>query len=214
VSEKRPKKTPDAGTGGSERAAFVPIPGIERTPGPYGYAYIKLKGRIKGGRALVWKLERSRRRGLGEAEIAVAYGLSFRDIENVWAYVDANPDEIERQILEAAHLEAEENTRLESRVSQAAHRGTGGETGGRSRVDVRAIPGIEKTPGVCGGDPCIRQTRIPVWLIEHCRQLGYTEAELLDSYPGLQAQDLVNAWAYVQAHRDEIERQILENESD
>jgi uncharacterized protein (DUF433 family) len=82
------------------------------------------------------------------------------------------------------------------------------------REEGRSVIGIEKTPGVCGGDPCIRQTRIPVWLIEHCRQLGYTEAELLDSYPGLQAQDLVNAWEYVKAHPDEIERQILENDRD
>ena len=81
------------------------------------------------------------------------------------------------------------------------------------RTAVPPIPGIEQTPGVCGGDPCIRKTRIPVWLLESFRRLGSTEAELLDSYPSLQAQDLVNAWAYVRTHRDEIERQILENES-
>jgi uncharacterized protein (DUF433 family) len=84
---------------------------------------------------------------------------------------------------------------------------------GRKRTAVLPIPGIERTPGVCGGDPCIRQTRIPVWALEQARRLGFTEAELLDSYPNLQAQDLVNAWAYVKAHRDEIERQILENEN-
>ena len=77
----------------------------------------------------------------------------------------------------------------------------------------RPIPGIEKTPGVCGGDPCIRQRRIPVWLLERSRQLGMTEAEILADYPTLLAQDLVNAWAYVRAHRDEIEQQILRNES-
>lgn len=27
-----------------------------------------------------------------------------------------------------------------------------------------AWPGIEKTPNVMGGDACIRETRIPVWL--------------------------------------------------
>ena len=81
------------------------------------------------------------------------------------------------------------------------------------RTAVPPIPGIEQTPGVCGGDPCIRKTRIPVWLLESFRRLGSTEAELLDSYPSLQAQDLVNAWAYVRTLRDEIERQILENES-
>ena len=75
------------------------------------------------------------------------------------------------------------------------------------------MPGIEQTPGVCGGDPCIRETRIPVWVLERGRQLGYTEAELLTDYPSLQAQDLVNAWSYVRAHPKEIEQQILENEN-
>ena len=36
----------------------------------------------------------------------------------------------------------------------------------------------------------------------------------LDAYPTLRAQDLANAWAYVHAHREQIERQIADNESD
>lgn len=43
--------------------------------------------------------------------------------------------------------------------------------------------GIEKTPGVCGGSACIRQTRIPVWLLTEARQTGYSEADLLTQYP-------------------------------
>ena len=74
------------------------------------------------------------------------------------------------------------------------------------------LPGIESTPGVCGGEPCIIRTRIPVWVLERARQLGSSEADLLRAYPTLRAQDLVNAWAYVEAHREEIERQIRENE--
>ena len=74
------------------------------------------------------------------------------------------------------------------------------------------FPGIESTPGVCGGEACIAQTRIPVWLLERARQLGSSEADLLRAYPTLRAQDLVNAWAYVEKHRDELERQIRENE--
>ncbi|HEY2250267.1 MAG TPA: DUF433 domain-containing protein [Planctomycetaceae bacterium] len=76
------------------------------------------------------------------------------------------------------------------------------------------VPGIERVPGVCGGEPCIIRTRIPVWLLERARQLGTSEAELLRAYPTLRAQDLVNAWAYVDAHRDEIEHQIRENEEE
>jgi uncharacterized protein (DUF433 family) len=75
-----------------------------------------------------------------------------------------------------------------------------------------AFPGIESRPGVCGGDPCIVRTRIPVWVLEQSRRLGISEADLLRSYPSLRAEDLTNAWAYVRSHRPEIDLQILENE--
>ncbi len=75
-----------------------------------------------------------------------------------------------------------------------------------------AVPGIESMPGVCGGEPCIIRTRIPVWVLERGRQLGSSEAELLRAYPTLRAQDIVNAWAYVDMHREAIEQQIRENE--
>ncbi len=75
-----------------------------------------------------------------------------------------------------------------------------------------AFPGIESTAGVCGGEPCIVRTRIPVWLLLRARQMGTSEADLLRSYPTLRAEDLANAWAYCRAHRDEIERQIRDDE--
>lgn len=76
-----------------------------------------------------------------------------------------------------------------------------------------AFPGIESSPGLCGGDPCIVRTRIPVWTLVQARRLGSSEAELLRAYPALRAEDLVNAWAYFRAHRDEIEQQIREHEA-
>jgi uncharacterized protein (DUF433 family) len=65
--------------------------------------------------------------------------------------------------------------------------------------------GIEKTPGVMGGDTCIRQTRIPVWLLVSLRDQGASEAYLLEDYPTLTAADLVNAWLYAEAYPAEIE---------
>ena len=70
-----------------------------------------------------------------------------------------------------------------------------------------SFPGIESTPDVCGGEARIIRTRIPVWVLEQARRLGVTEADLLRSYPTLRAEDLVHAWAYARAHREEIERQ-------
>jgi uncharacterized protein (DUF433 family) len=72
--------------------------------------------------------------------------------------------------------------------------------------------GIESTPGVCGGDPRVAGTRIPVWTLEEYRRLGLTEAQILAAFPSLRATDLVNAWSYVSDHPDEIDRQIRENE--
>ena len=77
-----------------------------------------------------------------------------------------------------------------------------------------AFPGIESIPNVCGGEPCIVRSRIPVWLLEQARRLGTSEVELLQAYPSLHAQDLANAWNYVRAHPEEIVRQIQENESE
>ncbi len=42
--------------------------------------------------------------------------------------------------------------------------------------------GIEKTLGVMGGDACIRQTRIPIWLLIGLRRQGASEAYLLEDY--------------------------------
>jgi uncharacterized protein (DUF433 family) len=75
-----------------------------------------------------------------------------------------------------------------------------------------SFPGIESTPGVCGGEPCVVRTRIPVWVLEQSRRQGVSEVEILRSYPTLRAEDLANAWAYVRIHREEIDRQIRENE--
>jgi uncharacterized protein (DUF433 family) len=77
-----------------------------------------------------------------------------------------------------------------------------------------SYPGIENRPGVCGGEPCVVRTRIPIWLLERARRLGMSEADLLSIYPTLRAEDLATAWAYVRSHRAEIEQQIEENESD
>ncbi len=55
-------------------------------------------------------------------------------------------------------------------------------------------------------------TRIPVWTLEGYRRLGWSEAEILENFPTLRASDLAQAWAYVSAHRSEIDQAILANE--
>lgn len=75
-----------------------------------------------------------------------------------------------------------------------------------------SYPGIEFTPGVCGGEPRVVRTRIPVWLLAQAKNLGAGDAKILECYPTLRAEDLVNAWGYIRSHKSEIEAQIKENE--
>lgn len=75
------------------------------------------------------------------------------------------------------------------------------------------FPGIESRPNVCGGEPCIVRTRIPVWLLEEARRQGVTDAALLEAYPSLWASGLANAWEYGHSHKSEIETQIAENKT-
>ena len=71
---------------------------------------------------------------------------------------------------------------------------------------------IQSDLTICGGAARLNHTRIPVWTLERLRRLGVSEAEVLKNFPSLTAADLVQAWAYVDRNRDEIERAILENE--
>lgn len=75
-----------------------------------------------------------------------------------------------------------------------------------------AFQGIDSNPDICGGEPCIVRTRIPVWVLVQARQMGKSEADLLKAYPTLRAEDLTNAWAYARSHMKEIKKQIRENE--
>jgi uncharacterized protein (DUF433 family) len=72
--------------------------------------------------------------------------------------------------------------------------------------------GISQTPGVCGGDACMRNTRLSVWVLENFRRLGMNESRLWHNYATLTATDLANAWAYAAAFPDEIEIAIGEND--
>lgn len=74
------------------------------------------------------------------------------------------------------------------------------------------ITPVRSTPGVMGGDACIRETRIPVWLLVRYKRQGMSDGELLQSYPGLNASDLAAAWDYFAAHAQEVEAQMRRHE--
>jgi uncharacterized protein (DUF433 family) len=72
---------------------------------------------------------------------------------------------------------------------------------------------ITRSPGVCGGNARIRNTRISEWLLENWRRLGMPETEILAEYPSLTTADLRTAWQYVADHPEEIEEAIRLNEA-
>jgi uncharacterized protein (DUF433 family) len=71
---------------------------------------------------------------------------------------------------------------------------------------------IQKTPGVLGGEACIRYHRIAVWMIVNSRQLGMTDENVVKEYPSLTAADLDACWDYYRDHPVEIERAIWFND--
>ena len=73
-------------------------------------------------------------------------------------------------------------------------------------------PTVVKTPGVLGGKACLAHTRIPVFVIVNWKKLGWSDAEILDTYPDLCAEDLNVVWEYYASHTAEIDADIEGNE--
>jgi len=55
---------------------------------------------------------------------------------------------------------------------------------------------ISIDPNVCHGKPCIKGTRIMVWLIIECLANGDTIEDILEAYPSLTREDVLAALAY------------------
>ena len=77
----------------------------------------------------------------------------------------------------------------------------------RDAVESFASP-IRSTDGVMGGAPCIRNTRIPVWVLVSLKKQGMNDGELLRAYPGLEVSDIEAAWSYYTVHSSEVDAQI------
>ena len=71
---------------------------------------------------------------------------------------------------------------------------------------------VVSTEGVLGGKACIKGTRIPVWVLQQCRNLGMTDNAILEDYPELERGDLEAAWLYVENNRTLIKDQSQRNE--
>lgn len=73
---------------------------------------------------------------------------------------------------------------------------------------------VKKTPGVCGGHACIRNTRIAVWTLISLENQGADDEELLLDFQGLTPFDLLAARIYYQSNQEEIETLIASHEQE
>ena len=72
-------------------------------------------------------------------------------------------------------------------------------------------PLIQKTPGVCGGSACVRETRIAVWTLQRLKERGLSDEQLLADFPTLLPADLPVVWDYARENADEIQAAIARN---
>ena len=70
---------------------------------------------------------------------------------------------------------------------------------------------ITKIPAVCGGRPCIDDTRVRVVNIVFLHQEGYTPERMLEQHPDLNLAQVYAALAYYHDHPEEIDAYIEED---
>ena len=69
---------------------------------------------------------------------------------------------------------------------------------------------VAKLVEVGAGEARIGNTQIAVWELVNAKQLGCSDADLLQIYPQLTLLDLITAWEYAEANADEISRTLQE----
>lgn len=70
---------------------------------------------------------------------------------------------------------------------------------------------IVRVPGIMGGEPTIRGTRVPVRAIALHYLCGASEREIQEAYPHISIAAIREAIDYYRCHQEEIERLIEEN---
>jgi uncharacterized protein (DUF433 family) len=76
------------------------------------------------------------------------------------------------------------------------------------------FPHIVRDPGIVGGEPTVKGTRIPVRAIVLFLRHNGTLTHTFEAFPRLTPSDVEQALAFYQANQEEIDRHIRENEDD
>ncbi len=73
-------------------------------------------------------------------------------------------------------------------------------------------PHIVRVPGIAGGEPILKGTRVPVRVIALHYKSAATMEEILEAHPHLSAAAVYDAISYYLDHQAEIEALIEENQ--
>jgi uncharacterized protein (DUF433 family) len=80
-----------------------------------------------------------------------------------------------------------------------------------SSVQQTEHPHIVHVPGICGGRPTLKGTRVSVCHLAQLYKAGDTVEEILQTYPYLSAAAVYDAISYYLDHQAEIEQEIADN---
>jgi uncharacterized protein (DUF433 family) len=72
-------------------------------------------------------------------------------------------------------------------------------------------PHIVRVPGVCGGRPVIRGSRIAVWHVARLFRAGSTPVEIAQEFNHLPLSSIYDAISYYLDHRAEVDNDIANN---
>jgi uncharacterized protein (DUF433 family) len=75
------------------------------------------------------------------------------------------------------------------------------------------FPRSVRDPAIVGGEPVIEGTRVPVRSLVIIYRLYGDEARVLKAFPHVSRAAVEEALAYYEANREEIDRDIAENEA-
>jgi len=80
------------------------------------------------------------------------------------------------------------------------------------KVQTTEHPYIVRIPGIAGGEPIIKGSRVPVRAIVLHYKAGESIEEILEAYPHLPPAAVLDAISYYLDHQEEIEALIQEAE--
>lgn len=186
----------------------VQFPHIVRRPGVVGGDAI-----INGTEIAVWYLVVGAR--FDDDLLAVYPSLTAALIEEAFAYYAAYPAEIDKAVAQAHdEMIAKEQAMRTHQTPFAAQHGDNTEEIATAAPQLERFPHLVRRPGVVGGEPTVVGTRLAIrHIVQAMRFTESVEQLVTEWYPSLTPGLVAEALAFYEVHREEIDRDIAENDA-